>query len=169
MSPRHRSYLLIEQGIGSGIFNVLLNAGIAWLMFRGMATVPLWGDQSIAGDTIGTAFFLPLLTTLIASRIVYGHVRKGHVPAWPDDAARWVPRPLWLRGFVFGVVCALVVGWPFTQALAASGVDGMSLGGFVTFKALFAGVLATFVTPVVAWAALADVVARSVEATVPSA
>jgi len=128
-------------------------------MFRGMTTVPLWGDQSIAGDTIGTAFILPLLTTLIAGRIVRGHVRRGHVPglAWPEGGlVRWVPRGLAVRGIVLGIVCLLVVGFPATKALAAAGVAEMSLGGFVTFKALFAGVLATFVTPIVARAALAD-------------
>jgi hypothetical protein len=159
MSPRHRSYLLIEQGIGSGIFNVALNAAIAWLMFRGMQNVPLWGDQSIAGDTIGTAFILPLLTTLIASRIVRGHVRRGHVPAlaWPvASPGRWMPHGLTLRGIVLGVVCLLLVGFPATQALGAAGVDEMSLGGFVAFKALFAGVLAALVTPIVARLALAD-------------
>ena len=36
MSPRHRRYLLLDQGIGAGILNLLLNAGIAWLLFRGM-------------------------------------------------------------------------------------------------------------------------------------
>ena len=83
MSPRHRTYLLIEQGIGAGIFNVVINAAIAWLFFHGMSTVPLFGDQSIMGDTIGTTFMLPLLTAIIAGRIVRAHVRTGHVPAWP--------------------------------------------------------------------------------------
>jgi len=159
MSPRHRSYLLLEQGIGSGIFNVVLNAAIAWLMFRGMTNVPLWGQQSIAGDTIGTAFILPLLTTLIASRVVRGHVRRGHVPAlaWPDASpGRWMPRGLTLRGVVLGIVCLLVVGFPATSALGAAGFDEMSFGGFIAFKALFAGVLATVVTPIVARLALAD-------------
>ena len=67
MSPRHRTYLLIEQGIGAGIFNVVINAAIAWLFFHGMRTVPLLGDQSIMGDTIGTTFMLPLLTAVWAN------------------------------------------------------------------------------------------------------
>ena len=158
MSPQHRRYLLLEQGIGAGVFNVLLNAAIAWLMFRGATTVPLWGQPSIGGDTIGTAFVLPLLTTLIASRLVRRHARTGHVPAmaWPDGALGFMPRGLVVRGAILGVAGIVVAGIPTTLALAAAGVEQMSLGGFVAFKALFAGGLATVVTPVVARLALAD-------------
>ena len=158
MSPRHRTYLLIEQGIGAGIFNVVINAAIAWLFFHGMSTVPLLGDQSIMGDTIGTTFILPLLTAVIAGRIVRAHVRTGHVPAWPWTAglARMIPRSLAARGFVLGVLCVLLVGVPTTGALGAIGVTEMSFWGFIAFKALFAGVLAAIVTPLIARASLAD-------------
>jgi hypothetical protein len=158
MSPEHRRYLLLEQGIGAGVFNFVLNAAIAWVLFRQMETVPLWGQQSIAGDTIGTAFMLPLLTTLIASRVVRGHVRRGRVPAWAADAPVWqrMPRGLFLRGLVLGVVCLVVAGLPATSALGAAGVAEMSFGGFVVFKALFAAALAIVVTPVIARLALAD-------------
>jgi hypothetical protein len=160
MSPVHRRYLLLDQGIGAGIFNVLVNAGFAWLFFRNLSTVPLWGEQSIVGDTIGTAFILPLLTTLIASRIVRSHVRSGRVPAlaWSEASSLGprVPRWLSVRGALLGIVCIVVAGIPTTHMLAAAGVAEMSFGGFVAFKALFAGVLAVPVTPLVARAALAD-------------
>jgi hypothetical protein len=158
VSPEQRRYLVLEQGIGAGVFNVALNAGIAWAMFRGLETVPLWGQQSIAGDTIGTAFMLPFLTTLIASRVVRGHVRRGRVAAmsWTDGAARFVPRGLSRRGALLGIVCLVAVALPAAAALGALGVDQMSFGSFVTFKAVFAGLLAAAVTPLVARAALAD-------------
>jgi hypothetical protein len=170
MSPRHRTYLTIEQGVGAGVFNVLLNAAIAWLVFRGMPTVPLLGDQSIAGDTIGTTLLLPLLTAVIAGRIVRSHVRRGHVPplAWSPGVARLIPRSLALRGLVLGVACVLAVGLPTVRALGAAGITEMSLGGFVAFKALFAGALATVVTPCIARASLADDAPSAVAATVPS-
>ena len=159
MSPRHRQYLLLEQGIGSGVFNLLLNAAIAWLVFHGATAVPLWGQQSIGGDTIITAFMLPFLTTLIASRVVRRHVRKGSVPAFAWNGSwlgAWVPSGLTLRGALLGIVGVVVAGIPTMQALGALGVGEMSFGGFVAFKALFAAVLATIVTPFIARAALAD-------------
>ncbi len=159
MSPVHRRYLLVDQGIGAGIFNVPVNAGFAWLFFHDFSIVPLWGQQSIGGDTIGTAFILPLLTTLIASRIVRSQVRGGRVPplAWAETSlGRRVPRWLFVRGALLGLVCIVVAGIPTTRMLAAAGVDQMSFGGFVAFKAIFAGLLAVVVTPLVARAALAD-------------
>jgi len=158
MSPRHWRYLLVEQGIGSGVFNVVFNAAIAWAMFRGATTVPLWGQSSIGGDTLGTAVILPLLTTLISSRIVRRQVRTGHVPAmaWPAAPLGRMPRGLVSRGVILGAACLVVAGIPTIQALAAADVGSMGFGDFVVFKALFAGVLATAVTPVVARLALAD-------------
>jgi hypothetical protein len=159
MSPQQRRYLLLEQGIGAGIFNFVLNAAIAWAIFRQMETVPLWGQQSIAGDTIGTAFMLPLLTTLIGSRVVRGHVRKGRVAAlaWPEASfGRRLPRWLSARGALLGAACILIAGIPATRSLEAAGIGEMSLGGFIVFKAAFAAVLAVLVTPLIARAALAD-------------
>src|SRR5215510_9258235 len=61
MSSAHRRYLLLEHGLGAAATNFIINAVIAWLTFRGVARVPLWGYQSIAGDTIGTSLLLALL------------------------------------------------------------------------------------------------------------
>ena len=36
----HRRYLLIEQGIGAAIFNLLLNGVIAWFAVRSLERVP---------------------------------------------------------------------------------------------------------------------------------
>jgi hypothetical protein len=159
MSPRHRRYLLLDQGIGAGILNLVLNAGIAWLLFRGMEVVPLWGQQSIAGDTIGTAFVLPFLTSLIASVVVRSQVRSGYVPAAtlsPTSALRLLPRSLAGRGAVLGLIAIVVTGLPTAAALGFAGVGEMAFGDFVMFKAAFAAVLGALVTPIVARAALAD-------------
>jgi hypothetical protein len=159
MSPRHRRYLLLDQGVGAGIVNLLLNAGIAWLVFRGTEAVPLWGQQSIAGDTIGTAFVLPFLSTLIASAVVRSQVRAGYVPAIAlsaRSALRRLPRSLAGRGAVLGLIGVVVTGLPMAAALDIAGVGQMAFGDFVAFKAVFAAVLGALVTPVIARAALAD-------------
>ena len=161
MSPRHRRYLLLDQGIGAGIVNLLLNAGIAWLLFRGMEVVPLWGQQSIAGDTIGTAFVLPFLSTLIASAVVRSQVRSGYVSAVAlsaRSALGRLPRSLAGRGAVLGLIGVVLTGLPTAAALDAVGVAQMAFGDFITFKAMFAAVLGALVTPVIARAALADAV-----------
>src|SRR5204863_424500 len=105
VSRAHRRYVFLEQGVGAAGFNFLLNASIAWLIFRGAEMVPLWGQQSIAGDTIGTSIILPFLTCLIATRLVRGHVRSGKVAplGWSRDTQPWLgwlPRGTLARGLV---------------------------------------------------------------------
>src|SRR5262249_42490303 len=134
MSSRHRRYLLLEQGVGAGIVNVLLNAAIAWLVFRGAARVPLWGQQSIGGDTIVTTFMRPFMTALIATRIVRGQVRDGHVPGLALAASSVLQglqsRSPSGRGAVIGAVCIVLVGVPATLVLGALGVSEMTFGSF---------------------------------------
>jgi hypothetical protein len=158
MPPAVQRYLVLEQGVGSAIFNLFVNAAIAWAMFRGAATVPMWGEQSIGADTIGTTFFLPFLTCLIATRIVRAQVRRGRVPAFaaiPSLVAR-LPRGTAVRGAVLGVIGIAAVGVPAAIALSQLGVTEMRFWPFVGFKAVFAAVLAAVVTPVVALYALAS-------------
>ena len=158
MSPAQRRYLLLEQGVGAAGFNFLLNAAIAWLMFRGADVVPLWGQQSIAGDTIGTSIILPFLTCLIATRLVRGHVRSGKVAplGWSRDTQPWLgwlPHGTLARGLALGAAGPVVFAPPAVLALVALDVPHLGLGPFVVFKASFAAAEALVVTPLVAlWA-----------------
>ncbi len=156
MSPALRRYLLVEHALGTAVFNFALNALIAWLAFRDVAQVPLWGRQSIASDTLGTAFMLPLLTTLIVTRVVRGHLRSGRVTAPAGRRApwlAWLPDSSLRRGLVLGAICVLLVGVPASGLLHALEVGGMRLGPFVAFKAAFAAGLAALVQPAIALAA----------------
>jgi hypothetical protein len=38
-----------EQGVGSALFNFVLNGAIAWLLFRSFERVPLWGNRASPG------------------------------------------------------------------------------------------------------------------------
>ena len=158
MSAAQRRYLLLEQGIGAAVFNFGLNAAIAWLMFRGQGAVPLWGQQSIAGDTIGTAIILPFLTCLIATRIVRGHVRAGKVA--PLDGGRtwlgWLPHGTAARGLTLGAAGLLLFAPPVVLALVVLEVTHLGLGHFVVFKASFAAAEALVMTPIVALWAIAQ-------------
>lgn len=161
MTDAHRRYLIVEQGVGAAIFNLAVNAGIAWALFRGLSSVPLWGQQSIAGDTIATTFLLPFLTCLIVTRLAQGQVRNGRLPAleWQratHPALGRLPRGTFLRATVLGAICMVLVAPLALWSLGTLGVAALSFWHFVTFKALFAAVLAALVTPVIALCALGD-------------
>ncbi|MBI3785038.1 MAG: hypothetical protein HY270_16735 [Deltaproteobacteria bacterium] len=154
MSPAHKRFLLLEEGVGSVVVNLVINAAIAFLMFRGAPTVPLWGQQSVVSDTIGTTFFLPLFTTLIVTSLARRQVSAGRVAPFAGMplGLQWMPiHTLW-RGVVLGLITAFVIAPP-TVAILATLSNDHSFWGFVAFKAIFAAVLGAFVTPLIAlWA-----------------
>ncbi len=160
MSPAYRRFLLVEHSVGSAVVNFLLNGVIAWLLFRHLALVPLWGQQSIAGDTIGTTFFLPFITCLIVTPMARRQMRSRNLGAlrWSPatyPALAWVPASTFRRGLVFGASCVVAVAPVALVLLVGLGVASMPFWSFVTFKATFAAGLAAVVQPIIAWWAIA--------------
>ncbi len=165
MTRAHRRYLLLEQGLGAAVFNFVLNAGIAWLMFRGQEEVPFWGQQSIAGDTIGTSLILPLLTCLCVTPMARRRVVGGRLAplGWTPRShpfLGWLPRATLRRGLALGAAGVVLLAPVTLLALHAFDVDAMSLGAFVVFKAAFAAAAALVVTPLIALWAIAEAPAQ---------
>ena len=157
LSAPHRRLLIVDLGVGAALFNFGLNAAIAWLLFRSLARVPLWGDSSVAGDTLITAFVLPFLTSLIVSRTVHRQVSGGRIPrlATADPAlASFAKRSPSARGALLGAASVVLVAVPVVAALGGSGFEGFALWPFIGFKAAFAACLAALVTPLIGWWAL---------------
>ena len=160
VSSSQRTFLLLEQGAGSVVVNLPVNALIAWLAFRGAAAVPFWGAQSIAGDTVGTCFVLPLITTLIVTPLARHRVRAGTLEplAWTDRMRATLgrlPTGTWWRAVAFGALTTVAVAPLAVAALRGAGMDALSLESFVAFKAVFAAALGALVTPAVAAYAIA--------------
>jgi hypothetical protein len=161
MSPTHRRYLLLEQGVGAGVVNFGLNALIAWGMFRSAESVPLWGQQSIMGDTIGTCMMLPLMTSMIVTRVAHGQISRGKMQAlgWSRRShplLGWLPAGTAKRGLVLGALCVLVLAPLAFLYLRVLEVEQMGLGEFILFKAAFAALAGVLVTPVIALWAIAE-------------
>lgn len=160
-SDAHRRYLVLEQGLGSIVINIVLNAGIAWLLFRGLDVVPLWGEQSIAGDTIATTLILPFLTCLIVTRLAHREVRNGRfdAPAWrrsEHPILGRLPAKTLARAAVIAVVSLVAFAPPTITALSWLGIAELPFRTFLIFKAVYAGILAGLVAPPIALSALGD-------------
>ena len=157
MRREHRQFLLVGELIGSTIVNFLLNAGIAWFLFRSMATVPLFGKASIANDTIGTAFILPLLTAIIATPLVAIQVAQKKLPLIAADELHlspWARRSLFVRGGALGLAAVAFIAVPLVIVWARVGPPHLSFARFVWFKATFAAAVGAIVTPLIGWCAL---------------
>jgi hypothetical protein len=161
MSREHLRYLIVEQGAGAAIVNFVINGVIAWLSFRSLQTVPLWGGKSIGGDLIGTDLLLPLITCLIVTPLAKKQIENGRLSRlmWrrtSHPALRLLPSRTLLRAILIGVICVALIAPPSVAALMAAGVSELRFWPFIWFKAVYAAVLGALVTPVIALCALGD-------------
>jgi len=170
MNAAHRRYVVLEQGVGAVIVNFLLNGAIAWAAFRGMSSIPMWGAQSIAGDTIATAFVLPFLTCLIVTPLARREVARGRLPSFEHARGAYpllsaLPATTFRRALVLGTAATAVAAPIAIVAFSAVRLGGITAADFIWVKAGFAAVLAGVVAPLVALAALADTFGAGVELT----
>jgi hypothetical protein len=160
MTPELKRYLFVEQPIGAFVVNFVLNAAIAWAVCRGMTAVPLWGQTSVAGDTIATCFILPFLSVLIATPLVRGDVRRGKLsPASLRDEAvvrLRLPPSLPLRALLVGLGALAVAAPLAVLTLVLAGVTQVPMPGFIWAKAAFAAGLGAALAPTIAMAGIAD-------------
>jgi len=160
LSEKHRSWLIREQVIAPAVINFVLNAGIAWLIFRGRGVVPLWGEGGIAQDAIATLFLLPSLTCLIVTPLVRRAVGAGKVP--PLDGAiglpqvvERLPRALLGRAAALGLG-GVVAGAPLVLGAVAVAGGALAVPTLVLAKGVYTGALAALVGPMIALRTLAE-------------
>lgn len=161
MRPEHRRFLVVDEVIGSSIVNFAINGALAWLTYRSLPSVPLFGRTSMAADTMVTALVLPLLTALIGTPLVRLGVARGKLPR-PDaplpsrSPSRRPPRSSVARGLVLGVASVLLVAAPCVLVFALVGPASLPAARFIWVKASFAAALGALVTPIIGWWALHD-------------
>ncbi len=154
-------YLLIGQAIIPLVINIAVNVVLGLLTFSGADTVQTWTrDKGAVADSVGTCFFLPLITCLIATPIVRHDVARGRVERFPtNDLPQWVHAVggrLIPRALKFGIAGLLLLAGPVVGLYAQLAGDSIETTAFLVIKASFAGVFGFFVTPLIAIVALAD-------------
>ena len=154
-------YLLIGQAIIPFFINMMINIAIGVLSFGGQKSVATWAiDKGAVADSIGTCFFLPFITCLIATPIVHRQMASGVTSRIPlTDVPRWVRSmngPLMLRSAKFGVIGTLLFTGPVYGLYYLFAGDSIETVRFIAIKAISAGVLGVFVTPLIAFVALCD-------------
>lgn len=160
MTPAHRQ-LLLGQAFGSVFCNLPLNAWLAWVTFPPVDALPVFArGNCVAGDTVGTSFFLPLITCLILTTITRRLLRGGKVaPLRRSElpgVIRFWPANIVSRGALVGLVCALSIAWLTLALVSALGFESMTRWQMAVYKGVYTVVLGLIVTPLFGWRALAD-------------
>ncbi|MBC7964815.1 MAG: hypothetical protein H7Z17_02725 [Fuerstia sp.] len=161
LPPGAFRYLLIGQAIIPFFINIAVNVILGALKFWGQESVATWAiDKGAAADSIGTCFFLPFITCLIATPIVRHQVAHGaasRIP--PTDTPHWarmMSGQVILRAAKFGVAGIVLLAGPVYAVYSLLAGDSIETVRFITIKALFAGVYGIFATPLIAFVAMCD-------------
>ena len=154
-------YMLIGQAVIPFFINIVVNVVIGTLTFRGQETVQTWTwDKGAAADSIGTCFFLPFITCLIATPIVRSQSKNGTAPRLSaSEIPHWVKLmqgPLLLRSTKFGAVGLLIFAAPIYAAYTAFAPDVIETVLFISLKSISAGLYGILATPLIAFVALCD-------------
>lgn len=155
----HRHWLLLHQGLYPGLLNFFINGAIAWLIMRNHETLGLWAEPAAAPDLLITGFLLPFIICLINSAMIPKSVAAGKiVPLAASDApsGSWHRRPGWVRSLALGALGVIAGALPLIGLLEVAQLDPIPLFQFVGIKAVWAGLLAAILSPLIAWWALAD-------------
>ncbi|MDJ0589705.1 MAG: hypothetical protein QNJ72_06865 [Pleurocapsa sp. MO_226.B13] len=159
LSEEHRRFLLVDNCAIPTAINLVVNGLIAWLMNRSVATVPIWGGSSVTLDLLATSFLLPFIVCAIVSSTVKGKVRSGKLSPIPPNLfpiSHWYKRSLWLRAIFLGIAGVLFAGIPIVWSLSIGQAQPFPMMSFVVFKAFWAAAIASLITPIVGWWALAN-------------
>jgi hypothetical protein len=158
----HRQWILINSVLITAFINIVLNAGLAAAGARGHH-VAWWTTNpfktNLLYNTLGTLFFLPLLTSAGVQPGVTKELQAGALAPIqaPFDGRlwSWICAPSsWRRGVRLGAV-TLLFGAPFDiAAIALFGRRGVDASHFVMLQVLLAVVLGAVVAPLVALAAM---------------
>jgi hypothetical protein len=168
--PDQRRWLVVNGLVVTAVINLVVNALIARVSVGGATTVHMWAlplvdKPSTVIDTVGTFFFLPLVTCLSLGRAIGIERRRGRLTAIGLESLgpwlRRLPESRLRRGLVLGGLCAAILSPVAVIVLLASDVGDMSRTSFVVYKAVLGVALGAIVTPLIALRAMADPLAEA--------
>jgi len=154
--------VIVNALLVTAAVNLILNGAIAWFSVRGQHVVPVWavpriGSANVVTDTIGTFFFLPLMTCVFSTTFVWIEMRAGRLPPIktieiPDRLRGGRLR----RGAVLGAATVAVLTPPAVVVfLLLGGGASLTTDQFVIYKAALGVVLGALVTPIIGLCAMA--------------
>src|SRR5213083_493399 len=102
---RIKKYVRIETSINV-VVTIILTAIVFCIGFGTSGSLPVWGMGAYAFDFMPQAFLTALISILIPGAIMRKRIAKGALNPAPTDSP--YPRPLILRGLMYGLLSVVV-------------------------------------------------------------
>ena len=159
--PIHRNFIIINQVIIATVFNFFINIGIAWLLYRQVEQIPLWGLKGIAMDTMATAFVLTLLSYYYITLSVWFTMKRKWLPIMENYptvgiVSKFIRLPIVVQGIIFAFLASLLIGCPVILFLFLTNTQSMPYGSFFWYKAIFGAALSLIVSPPIGLLSILD-------------
>jgi len=159
LTPAARRYLLIDQGILAVGATGLINAAIAWSVFREQPAMRLTGEMSIVSDTEATCFFLPFITCLVVSHLTRFEIQRGRFPALPQFSVlrflgEYAAASAFPKAMAMGVIGRLALAPLLVSILKSTEIAEIALNSFLIWKGVLTGVVGGLLCPLCAWLAM---------------
>ena len=161
---QHARYFAVET-----VLSILLNAGVcafyAWLPFRHLDVVPLWGLASISVDLIPTTLMAVTMVTFAVTGLTRIRMRLGIVPTvrWPRDehpVLAKLPYGVLKRSVLIGGTVTAVAVPVAIACLYFLGVSEMPFATFFQVKVIYGAAIGLLYTPLVLFVAFSDSVEK---------
>ena len=159
LSEEHRKFLLVEQCAIPTAINLVINAIIVWLSHLSKETVAIWGGGSVSVDLLLTSFLLPFIVCLAVTPGVKKKVKTGKLSPIPSSQLpifMWYKRSLWQRAIFIAFLGVVFAGIPVIWILSISQAQPIPTMSFIIFKGFWAAAIASLITPIIGWWALAN-------------
>ncbi|HVT64876.1 MAG TPA: hypothetical protein VHD81_06970 [Mycobacteriales bacterium] len=160
----HRQWIFINSVLFTAFINIVINTVLAAAGARGHH-VAWWTSNpfktNLLYNSLGTLFFLPLLTMVgVSSAVAKERVAGTLTAIEPPFASRlwsWICVPsVWVRGARLGVVTLAALAPVDIALVLLVGRDGASAPHFVMVQVLLCVVLGSVIAPLSALAAMCD-------------
>jgi hypothetical protein len=160
-----KKYILIETGINV-VVTIIITGIIFFIGFGNAKQLPVWGMGGYAFDFVPQSFLTALISILVPGAIMRKRIAKGALS--PAAADLPYPRPLILRGLIYGLLSVVVGSGGVALLLTVGRVNEIDwLAAFVA-KAGFGALLAAIITPIGLHAVLREPMGRVRESTLGS-
>lgn len=152
-----KKYVLIETGLNV-IVTIIITGIVFFIGFGTSNQLSVWGMGGYAFDFVPQAFLTALISILVPGVIMRKRIAKGALS--PAAADLPYPRPLILRGLIYGLLSVVVGSGGVALLLTAGHVNEIDwLAAFVV-KAGFGALLAAIITPIGLHAVLREPMVR---------